>query len=437
MPIIFIIGHLIDNGINSANFLTFDMCLAFLLFVIMFSFKSLEAILLLLFAFIGQYYMLHSIDLLSFYVALEAQNFCFLVLCGLPCFIPTTAAKTRGLSKNMYYPSVGTNNHSFSVEASLKYFLLSAFSSGVILFWFSVLYLQTGNTTLSAIFINDSFDVDALNIYSYLIVCALMFKLGAAPLHLWSIQIYNGVKRQLLMYISTAPKLALFGFWINSFHNIWTDYTLLFFSLFSLILGSFGAFSQPGLRSLFAYSTINEIGLLLSALEVAGFHNLLQHLAIYIITQLLLWNMEKKSIFTIVAISLAGLPPLAGFFGKAWILWGLNNIASENSAIGLYVLLVVALFCTGVSLVYYLRVLRLFFNVGPIRPDSTISEVSNLQNNTLNGGQVNYNHVRIIPITALTNITGFITLNSRVFLISLCVITLFVIPFFLIKPFVL
>jgi NADH:ubiquinone oxidoreductase subunit 2 (subunit N) len=134
MPIIFIIGHLIDNGINSANFLTFDMCLAFLLFVIMFSFKSLEAILLLLFAFIGQYYMLHSIDLLSFYVALEAQNFCFLVLCGLPCFIPTTAAKTRGLSKNMYYPSVGTNNHSFSVEASLKYFLLSAFSSGVILF---------------------------------------------------------------------------------------------------------------------------------------------------------------------------------------------------------------------------------------------------------------------------------------------------------------
>jgi len=91
------------------------------------------------------------------------------------------------------------------------------------------------------------------------------------------------------------------------------------FSAFSIALGAFGAYSQPALRSLFAFSTVNEIGLLLSALETAGFHSLYQHLGIYIVTQVLLWNLSDKRLFTILAVSLAGLPPLAGFFGKAWI----------------------------------------------------------------------------------------------------------------------
>jgi NADH:ubiquinone oxidoreductase subunit 2 (subunit N) len=237
MPIMFIIGHAVDNSTNlMAGLLGFDGFLAVLFFVVMFSFKSLEANLLLLFAFIGQYYMLHSIDLLGFYVALEAQNFCFLVLCGLPGHIlgsptglgaarhkqaatrargpgagtPHTPALSAGLQiKQVRKKTAGSDNHGFSVEASLKYFLLSAFSSGVILFWFGVLYLQTGNTTLSSLSLWGGGTETA---YTYLILCALMFKLGAAPLHLWSVQIYNGVTRQLLMYVSTAPKLALFGF---------------------------------------------------------------------------------------------------------------------------------------------------------------------------------------------------------------------------------
>lgn len=121
-PLLFVMGFFLDCSIVSQPILetvvsfvpSIDVLLALLFLVIMYSFNSFEAVLLLTFAFIGQYYMLHSIDLMTFYIALEAQNFCFLVLCGLP--------------------GVSGRNSSFSVEASLKYFLLSALSSGVILF---------------------------------------------------------------------------------------------------------------------------------------------------------------------------------------------------------------------------------------------------------------------------------------------------------------
>lgn len=398
-PFIFVFGFYLDtsniskpgimgilNGLLLDVVPSIDMLLAILLFVIMYNFSSFESVLLLVFAFIGQYYMLHSIDLLTFYIALEAQNFCFLVLCGLP--------------------GVTGRNSSFSVEASLKYFLLSAFSSGVILFWFSAIYLQTGLSVLSF----KSLDMDSsTSLHSFQILCAMMFKLGAAPLHLWVIQIYNGVKRSLLMYISTAPKLSLFGFWIGSFQTIWTDYSVLLFSVFSIVLGAFGAYSQPTLRSLFAYSTVNEIGLLLSALETAGFHSLFQHLGIYIISQILLWNLSDKRIFTLLAISLAGLPPLAGFFGKAWIFW-------HVSTVGLYSLLIAALFCAMISLVYYLRVIRLFWNTS--RSNQTRLILTNQ-----NGTMLAYS---LTPIV-----------KNRVHLTSACVVLLIVIPVFLIKPFVL
>jgi NADH:ubiquinone oxidoreductase subunit 2 (subunit N) len=364
---------------------SFDLLLALLLCFIMYSLRSFESVLLLLFAFIGQYYMLHSVDLLGFYIALEAQNFSFLVLCGL---------------------QTSKQNHSFSVQAALRYLLLSAFSSGVILFWFSALYLQSGLSVLmfKAVDLNSELTLMPYGA-TFQVLCAMMFKLGAAPLHLWVAQIYNGVTRNLLMYISTAPKLSLFGFWTSSFQAIWTDYSVLLFSVFSVILGSFGAYNQPGLRSLFAYSTVNEIGLLLAALETAGFHSLYQHLGIYIISQLLLWNIQDKRLFTFVAVSLAGLPPLAGFFGKAFVFWHVSNT-------GLFSLLLVALLCTAISLVYYLRVIRLFWNS---------------QNRSLLSSGQHPVHTSVVSEGALS--------GSRVMLTSTCALLLTVIPLFVMKPY--
>jgi NADH:ubiquinone oxidoreductase subunit 2 (subunit N) len=115
-----------------------DVLLVLLTIVIMQSFKSFESVLLLLLAFVGQLFMLHSCDLVSFYICLEAQNFCFLVLCGLQprIFKYSTSRGSRPLA---------------GVEASIKYLLLSAFSSGVLLFWFSILYLRTGITALPSL----------------------------------------------------------------------------------------------------------------------------------------------------------------------------------------------------------------------------------------------------------------------------------------------
>nr|BBQ09637.1 NADH dehydrogenase subunit 2 [Volvocales sp. NrCl902] len=387
-------------SLNSFAFL--DLFLAFLIFVIMFSFRSFESMLLLMLAFVGQLFMLHSCDLVSFYICLEAQNFCFLVLCGLQ-----TNKESSG----------------FSVEATLKFLLLSAFSTGVLLFWFSALYLRTGMTSLFFKGISPV-STDLLSSLSYQfesfqILCALMFKLGAAPLHLWVVDIYGGVKRQLLMFISTAPKLCLFGFWVNSWHGVWTDFTLALFVLFTLILGSIGAYGQPGLRSLFAYSTINEIGLMLMAIETAGFHSLFQHLGIYMITQILLWNLEDKRFFSLIAVSLAGLPPLAGFFGKAWIFWHAANTQ-------LFFILIVALATTLISLVYYLRVIRLFW--------------SNANNQTLR--TVNFGNNNGYAISLASSNAGLISMPTnlqatRHMLIAFLVILLIVLPIFVIKPFVL
>lgn len=449
-PLLFVLGYHIDSCASSGT-LSIDLLLAVLVSVIMHSFNSLESVLLLQLAFIGSYYMLHSVDLLTFYISLEAQNFSFLVLCGLQSH---------------------KDSSSFSLEAALKYFLLSAFSSGVLLFWFSAIYLQAGSSELSFsdcldgmatkglsgenahvnILDANKLDLESprtcgytsvlveglpgqlvnlgvggsmVDLRSGMILTAMMFKLGAAPMHLWVVQIYSGVKRSLLMYISTAPKLSLFGFWVSSFHTVWTDFSVMLFALFSIVLGSFGAYSQPALRAVFAYSTVNEIGLMLMALETAGFTSLFQHLGIYVVSQILLWNLDDKRLFSMTAVSLAGLPPLAGFFGKAWIFWSTINAAGSNTDVpcgsvnsNLYTVLVVALFCTGVSLVYYLRVLRLFWN----NSQGTSSRV--VQTGRSRG-------------VGLSTSTVYVAQDSRVMLVSTCVVLLVFLPVFLIKPFVL
>ena len=398
-----------------------DVLLIILTIAIMQSFKSFESVLLLLLAFVGQLFMLHSCDLVSFYICLEAQNFCFLVLCAL---------QPRSFK-------AGTNNNSAKrgsrplagVEASIKYLLLSAFSSGVLLFWFSVLYLRTGITTLSwGPLTSTPFDLTQSEsimdiVPQMLILIALMFKLGGAPLHIWMVDIYGGVKRQLLMVVSTAPKLSLFGFWVSTWHSVWTDFTVLLFVILSMVIGCLGAYNQPTLRSLFAYSTINEIGLLLMAIETAGFHSLFQHLTIYIVTMLLLWNQSDKRLFSILAVSLAGLPPLAGFFGKAWIF---NSVATGAIAGPYLGVLVISLLCTGLSLVYYLRVFRLF----------SMSEHSTNKNIIYPAGtdpSQGQSHVMGVE----TRTYGVSALEINVKLTSFCVVFLIFAPLFYLKPFVL
>jgi NADH:ubiquinone oxidoreductase subunit 2 (subunit N) len=214
--------------------------------------------------------------------------------------------------------------------------------------------------------------------------------------------------------MSTIPKLSLFGFWYNNFGTTISYYSVLLFSIFSLILGSVSAYNQPALRNLFAYSTINEMGLMLLAVESAGFHSLFQHLGLYIITQFLLWNLHDKNLFSIVAITLAGLPPFIGFFGKAFIFWHALNI-------GLFTTLLIALISTVISLVYYLRIIRLFYNA------STAISIRFLH----------FTNLSPIKRSIIINSTNYFHTNeTRIYLTSFCVILLIFLPLIVIKPFV-
>lgn len=355
-----------------------DYALCLLTIVLLQSFHSFEAILFVLLAYIGQLYMMHSVNLVSFYVCLEAQTLCVVVLCGL---------LARGASINYGTGSAHTTGV-FSVEAALKFLLLSAMVSGMCLFWFSAMYMRTGS-------------LDMVGQETFWILLVMLFKLGVAPVHMWSVDLYGAIPKPLLMYLSTAPKLSLFTFWASTWHM---SYSVGVFVLFSVLIGSVGAYSQPALRGLFAYSTINEIGLLLMAVETAGFHSLYQHLGIYIITQLLLWNLSDKRLFALCAVSLAGLPPFAGFFGKAWIFWNAMNTH-------LFGLLAAALVCTVLSLVYYLRVLRLFYNTNVHTPS-----------------------IQVCPTGQSWAVMA--NPNHQTGLTSACAVALVFLPIMLVKPFV-
>lgn len=421
-PLLFIIGYVVDAyGISSllsdGLFLTpsLDLLLALLTFILLQSFHSFESVLLLMLAYVGQLFMLHSCDLVSFYICLEAQNFCFLVLCGLqpnpnPSH-PSKQAKVDTYRGPGYRYDLTAGSSLFAVEASLKYLIFSAFSSSIILFWFSAIYLRTG---MSSLFFKSVSTEFCSQLESFQILLAMMFKLGAAPLHLWVVDIYGSVKKQLIMYISTAPKLSLFGFWVSSWHQVWTDFSIILFVIFTLVLGSFSAYGQPALRTLIAYSTVSEIGILLMAIETAGFHSLFQHLVIYIITQLILWNLSDKRLITGIAVSLAGLPPLSGFFTKAFIFW---HVANQQQIL----LLVVALFTTAVALVYYIRMIRLFWTYP--------TNQSTRQINTRRNLSLSLNTTLANPFEN--------PLTSREGLTSAGIVILLVAPLFILKPFVL
>lgn len=141
---------------------SYDMLLSAIVIIVLRKFKNFEALLLLLIAYVAQYYIIHSTNLIYFYICLEAQNFCFLVICGLQ-----PNKKSAG----------------FTVEASLKYILLSALSSGVLLFALANLYLQTGQIGVDMIITVSEGDYGIQIIITFILL-AILFKLGAAPLHL-------------------------------------------------------------------------------------------------------------------------------------------------------------------------------------------------------------------------------------------------------------
>ncbi len=342
--------------------------------------RHVEYFIFILICLFGQHMLLQSIDLMSIYISLELQSFCLAILCSLN------------------YKS------QFSVEAGIKYFLLSAFSSGIMLLGISLIYWSTGLTNCTSIrellfysasnypdnSLSSAMGVDLLILLGvWLVSLAFLWKLSAAPLHMWAADVYQGAWSSVTLLLSTLPKVAVFGCWISVWHGIWHSLwpeTMAFFSALSMLVGAIAAMGQVHLKRLLAYSSINHIGILLMALCSQGGSSsaLLTHLFIYLWTSLavwglilwplkrpghsnvvlaqyiwdfqILWKTQPLAAITwvIVMMSLAGLPPIAGFLGKLSVFWWTLNAHQ-------YALLAIALLTTLLSSVYYLRVVRIMY----------------------------------------------------------------------------
>ena len=338
-------------------------------------------------ALMAQRLLLCCTDLMSMYVCIELQSFCFIVMCSLN------------------YGSL------YSVEAGLKLFLLSAFSSCLMLLGIGFIYFSTGHTNCAHIqellFYSNTRSGDiVIWMGVWLVSLSLLWKLAAAPLHMWAADVYEGAQSHITLFISTLPKLAVLGFWLHSWHGIcihtWNN-ALSIFSGISLLIGAFGAFTQPKLKRMLAYSSIAHMGFLLMPLctVVQGSSALLIHLLLYWISSLLIWalmmtrfwrnqpaqmhmpqfvwdlSLNWKTmpaysfLWAVAMMSLAGLPPVAGFLGKlALFSWSLNH--------GIYTLIGIALFSTLISSVYYIRIIRVLYLDQP----NTWSHVMPLDNIT-------------------------------------------------------
>ena len=365
---LFLNSYKIDN-------LSFFMKLLTILsgiFVLLISYKYIEKIkiikieypILILSAILGMLVMISSNDLMVFYMGLELQS--------LPLYV---------------LAAINTNNVKSS-EAGLKYFVLSALSSGLLLYGCSLIYGFSGSTNFDVISSNIGSE-EFGNIFGIIfILVGLSFKISAVPFHMWAPDVYEGSPTTITLFFSLVPKIAALTVFIRFLYVPFIDLfeqwqsIIVFISIASMLLGSFAAIGQTNIKRLIAYSSIGHIGYALAGLAVGtnlGIQSSIAYITIYLIMNLgffsCLLMLKRNDVyyetindlsglsknhpiislcFLIQLFSLAGIPPLAGFFAKFYIF-----IAVIEQS--MYFLAIVGLLATVVSAFYYLRIIKVIY----------------------------------------------------------------------------
>ena len=316
---------------------------------------------------IGMMLMVSSNDLLSLFVSIELQSLALYILVS--------------FSKEDFNSS----------EAGVKYFVIGSLSTCIFLFGASLIYGIVGSTNFSEIsqFMSDQYSVPLLLIIGLIfILVSLSLKISAAPFHMWTPDVYQGSPSIVTAFLSTAPKIAVFGVLIRvlvyPFGEIIVDWgkIVIILSIFSMLIGSLGALKQNDLKRLMAYSTINHIGFILMGL-VPGSEDGVTAICIYLIIYvtmnlgvfLFILNMRRDQLnvtkiqdlsglyktepliagcLAVLFFSMAGIPPLAGFIGKLLIL----NIVIDNN---LFFLAIIAVVTSVISAFYYIRLVKSMF----------------------------------------------------------------------------
>ncbi len=319
---------------------------------------------LIMSAILGMFVMVSSNNLIGLYLGIELQSLSLYVLASL----------NRDSVK--------------STEAGVKYFVLGALSSGLLLYGCSLIYGFTGSTNYYII--AENFDSRNLGLLFGLvfILIGLAFKISAVPFHMWTPDVYEGAPTSVTAFLALAPKVAGFGAIIRilyvAFGNVFVEWQiiLIFISVASMILGAVAAIGQTNIKRLMAYSSISHMGYGLAGLATGideGVSASILYIFLYVVMNIgsfvCILIMKRKNIyfenirdlsglsknhpviafsFTIFLFSLAGIPPLAGFFAKFYIF--LAVIKAE-----LFALAVIGLVTSVISAFYYLKIIKIIY----------------------------------------------------------------------------
>ncbi|TXR48915.1 NADH-quinone oxidoreductase subunit NuoN [Phyllobacterium endophyticum] len=334
-------------------------------------FDKFEFPILALLATLGMLLMISANDTLSLYLGLELQSLALYVV----------AAINRDSVR--------------STEAGLKYFVLGALSSGMLLYGISLVYGFTGHTGFEAIAqALGSSDRQLGVVFGLVFIFAgLAFKISAVPFHMWTPDVYEGAPTPVTAFFATAPKMAAMALLtrvaVETFQPITQDWQqiIVFIAIASMVLGAFAAIGQSNIKRLMAYSSISHMGYALvglSAGTLVGVRGVAIYMLIYLVTTLgtfaFILAMRRKdgnveqigdlaglsrtnpimaTILTILMFSLAGIPPLAGFWGK----WYTFLAAMQAN---LYALAIIGIVASVVGAFYYLRIIKIMWFDEPV-----------------------------------------------------------------------
>lgn len=328
-----------------------------------------EFVVLVLLATTGMMLMISANDFLALYLGLEMQSLALYVI----------ASFNRDDVK--------------SVEAGLKYFVLGALASGMLLYGVSLVYGYAGTTGFVAIgqvidALHGAAPPTGLVVGVVFIIAGLAFKVSAVPFHMWTPDVYEGAPTPVTAFFSMAPKLAaialLLRVMIEPFGDLLPQWRqiIVFISIASMLLGAFAAIGQTNIKRLMAYSSIGHVGYALIGLAVGGeegIRGVLIYMAIYLVmnlgafTCILCMRRREQMVeqiadlagasrtnpamalaLAIFMFSMAGIPPLAGFFGKLYIF-----LAAVQAQ--MYTLAIIGVLSSVVAAFYYVRIIKVMY----------------------------------------------------------------------------
>jgi NADH-quinone oxidoreductase subunit N len=327
---------------------------------------SFEYPVMILLSTVGMMLMISANGMIGLYLGLELQSLAIYVLAAI------------------------NRDNLRSTEAGLKYFVLGALSSGMLLYGISLVYGYTGNTGFQEIATALGSGERQLGLVFGLVfvLAGLAFKISAVPFHMWTPDVYEGAPTPVTTFLASAPKMAAMAFLVrttvDAFQPAAADWqqVIVFVSIASMALGSFAAIGQRNFKRLMAYSSIGHMGFALVGLSAntpAGVRGVVIYMLIYLAMTLgtfaFILSMRRKgeqvesiddmaglaatnpvmaTIMTILLFSLAGIPPLAGFWAKWYVF-----LAAINAH--LYALAVIGVLTSVVAAFYYLRIIKIMW----------------------------------------------------------------------------